>query len=86
MKKFFITLGLSILIWGFSTVIQSYLTFTKYIGTFSTGCQVTGYPIDGCMISGPYVPPTITILINIIFWFWVLHFTWKWFEKRNSKT
>ncbi len=73
MKKFFITLGLSIVVWVVSAVIQAYTTFGRYIGTFSSGCQVTGYPIDVCKIRGPEIPTILIILINILFWFWVIH-------------
>lgn len=81
MKRFFVTLGLSVVVWVLSLVIQGYLTFARYIGTFSTGCQATGYPIDSCMIAGPYIPPIVAMLINIFFWFWVIHLFWKWFKK-----
>ncbi len=83
-KRFFVTLGLSILVWVTTTIVQAYLTFAKYVGTFSTGCKATGYPIDVCMIPGPYIPSEIIILINIIIWFWLLHFIWKWVIKRQK--
>lgn len=83
-KRFFITLGLSILIWGLSAVIQAYITFAKYLGTFSSGCQVTGYPIDVCTLRGPNVPAFWIILLNIAIWFWVIHLFWGWFDKRKS--
>lgn len=83
-KRFLVTLGLSILVWIITTIVQAYVTFAKYMGTFSTGCQATGYPIDVCVIPGTYVPPAIIILINISFWFLVLHFGWKWFGKAQK--
>lgn len=78
-KRFFITLGLSVVVWLVTVVVQGYITFAKYIGTFSTGCPATGYPIDICIIQGPYIPPTVIIFINILFWFWVIHLFWGWF-------
>ena len=83
-KRFLITLGLSVVVWVISAVIQAYATFTKYMGTFSTGCQVTGYPIDVCSLRGPNISAVLIIAINIFFWFWVLHFAWSWFEKRGN--
>ncbi|MBI2086303.1 hypothetical protein HYT74_03095 [Candidatus Daviesbacteria bacterium] len=84
MKKFFITLGLSIGVWLISAGIQAYATFGKYLGTFSRGCQVTGYPIDVCTIQGPNVPAGLIILLNIFFWFFILHLFWNWFDKRKN--
>lgn len=72
-KKFFITLGLSVVVWLVSAVIQAIVTFGKYIGTFSKGCQVTGYPIDICNFPFLKISALIIILFNILFWFWVIH-------------
>lgn len=83
-KRFFITLGLSVLVWLISAVIQAYITFADYLGTFSTGCQVTGYPIDVCTLIGPNIPALPIILINIFFWFWVIHLFWGWFQKSRN--
>lgn len=83
-KRFLVTLGLSILVWMVSMVVQVYSTFGKSIGTFSTGCRVTGYPIDGCMIQGSYIPPILIMMINITFWFWVIHLFWSWVDKKGS--
>lgn len=83
-KRIFITLGLSIVVWLVSAIIQGYLTFAKYLGTFSTGCQVTGYPIDICTLAGSEVPALLVIMINILFWFWIIHLFWRLFEKKQS--
>lgn len=82
-KRFFITLGLSVLIWIITVVVQLFSTFSKYIGTFSTGCQVTGYPIDLCTLPSQKVPALLVIAINIIFWFWVIHLFIGWFSKQK---
>lgn len=83
-KRFFITLGLSVLVWVISAIIQAYVTFGKYIGTFTTGCQVSGYPIDVCSLQGPNVSSKFVIILNILFWFWVIHLFWGWVEKKSS--
>ena len=85
MKRFLVTLGLSVGIWVVSVIIQGYLTFAKYIGTFSTGCPATGYQIDSCTIPGPYTPPVVAILINIVFWFWIVRLFWGWVDKGQAK-
>lgn len=85
MKRFLITLGASVVVWLATATIQAYFTFAQYIGTFSSGCQVTGYPLDVCALRGPNIPAILVILLNITFWFWVLHFAWKWFEKRGNQ-
>lgn len=83
-KRFFITLGVSVAVWVITALIQVYVTFSQYLGTFSSGCQVTGYPIDVCALRGPDVPAILIILINIFFWFWVLHLVWNFFQKRGK--
>lgn len=82
-KRFFITLGLSILIWIISALTQAFLTAGKYIATFTQGCQATGYPIDICNFPRAKLTPLFVDLINLLFWFWVIHFGWKWFAKRK---
>lgn len=82
-KRFFITLGGSVVVWGFTAIIQAYITFAQYLGTFSSGCQVTGYPIDVCALRGPNVPSFLVILFNITIWFFVIHLFWKWFDRRR---
>lgn len=73
-KRFLVTLGLSVASWILTMIVQAVTTFQKYIGTFSTGCQVTGYPIDVCDLSrGFVVSPLLIIIINILFWFLVVH-------------
>ncbi len=83
-KRFLITLGISIVVWLISFVIQANMTFGKYLGTFSSGCQVTGYPIDVCTLRGPYISPILIIVLNIFFWFWIIYFLGKLVQKRNT--
>lgn len=83
-KRFLITLVLSIVVWSISVVIQLFSTFSRYIGTFSTGCQVTGYPIDLCELQSQKTPALLVIIVNITFWFWVIHLFWGWFGKKKS--
>lgn len=85
-KRFFITLGLSILIWLISGFVQVFLNkgeFGSYV--FGTGCELTGYPVALCVSENDKFKFFLVLLLNIILWFWVLHFGWKWFEKRNNK-
>lgn len=83
-KRFFVTLGLSVGVWLITVLIQAYVTFSKYLGTFSSGCQVTGYPIDVCALRGPDVPAILVIFINIFIWFWVIHLFMR-FLRRSGK-
>ena len=82
-KRFFITLGLSIFIWFMGSVYQAFATFGKYIGTFSSGCQVTGYPIDICEVGVINIPSVLVIIFNIAFWFWLIHFFWNIFSRKK---
>lgn len=83
-KRFLVTLGLSIGVWIVTAIIQAYATFGMYLGTFSSGCQVTGYPIDICTMRGPDVPAILVILINILFWFFIIHLFWGWFRRSGK--
>lgn len=82
-KRFFITLGLSVIIWAISGVVQALIGFSDYFTVFHK-CSLTGYPIALCISSNNLVKVSLVSASNIIFWFWVLHFVWKWFEKRGS--
>lgn len=84
-KRFLVTLGLSILIWIISLFIQGITLYKIKFSLFSaSSCEITGFPIVNCIYDGSKA--TLIQLINIFIWFWVLHFVWKWFEKRNNKT
>lgn len=84
-KRFFITLGLSILIWVVSGLAQALFNkgeFGSYV--FGSGCELTGYPIALCVSINERAKFTLVLLANIIIWFWISHFIWKWFEKRDN--
>lgn len=86
MKRFCITLGLSILIWLISGLFQALLNkgeFGAYL--FGTGCELTGYPLAMCISSNQTIKILVTYFINISFWFLVLHFSWKWFNKSRGQ-
>ncbi len=83
-KRFFITLGLSVAVWVISLFIQGITLYKVDFNLFSgSTCEITGFPVVVCIYSG--TEATIIQLVNIIIWFWVLHFTWKWFDKRRSQ-
>mgnify|MGYP001599512942 FL=1 len=51
-KRFFITLGLSVVVWLVGGLIQALTNkgeFGSYV--FGTGCELTGYPIALCISS-----------------------------------
>ncbi|MBI4038389.1 hypothetical protein HY384_00355 [Candidatus Daviesbacteria bacterium] len=83
MKKFFITLGLSILVWVISGILQAVTGFSSYFTVFHS-CSLTGYPIALCLSSTDSVKVTLISVANVIVWFWVLHFVWNWFDKRKN--
>lgn len=81
-KRFLITLGLSVVVWLITVVIQAFREAPKYIAFFTQSkCSATGYPVATCIKS---IPEEIVYLFNIIFWFWVIHLFWNWFEKRGK--
>lgn len=80
-KKFFITLGLSTLIWIISAIIQAFIEAPKYIAFFTQSkCSATGYPITECVQN---IPEIFIYLINITFWFWAIHLFWGFFNKKR---
>lgn len=84
-KRFLITLGLSILIWLVSGLAQALLNrgeFGSYI--FGSSCEITGYPLALCIPSYKKFQILGIIFVNILFWFWVIHLFWGWFEKRGN--
>ena len=85
-KRFFLTLGLSILVWVVSNFIQLFNPNYWPAGFSLLGgsCTVTGYPVALCLPGYEKAKILLVYLINIIFWFWVLHFAWNWFEKRHD--
>lgn len=85
-KRFFITLGLSIGVWVISNLIQLFNT-NNWPGGFlltSDACTVTGYPIAMCLSEAQRPLILIVYLINIAFWFWVIHFFLNFFFRKRS--
>ena len=82
-KRFFITLGLSILIWLVSVFIQGMSLYKIKFGLFSgSTCEITGFPIAMCTYNGAQA--LMLQVINLFFWFWVIHLFWGWFDKRKG--
>jgi len=71
-KRFFLTLGLSILVWVISGVIQAVIGFSDYFTIFHK-CSLTGYPIALCISSNNQVKVVLVSVVNVVFWFWVIH-------------
>lgn len=81
-KRFLITLGLSVVVWLVSVVIQAYIEAPKYIVFFTQSkCSATGYPLTQCIKN---IPEVLVYLINVVFWFWVMHLFGNWFGKKSS--
>ncbi|KKS70868.1 MAG: hypothetical protein UV41_C0011G0030 [Candidatus Daviesbacteria bacterium GW2011_GWA2_42_7] len=78
------TLGLSVVVWVVTVILQAYSTFARYVGAFSSGCQITGYPVDLCELPTSSVPAVIIIVVNISFWFLVINLIFGWFSKPDS--
>lgn len=85
-KRFFITLGLSISVWLISGIAQLMLQQDTTLGFFSFGgsCEITGYPIALCISSNDNGKFVFLALVNITFWFFLIHLFWKWFDKRGN--
>ena len=74
-KRFFLTLGLSVLVWVISALAQFLTMYNVRFSLFSSSsCQITGFPIAKCIYqSSDQLPFWIIDLANIFFWFWVIH-------------
>lgn len=82
-KRFLITLGLSVVIWIISGLIQALTGFSSYFTIFHK-CTLTGYPIALCILSNDLIKISLISIVNILFWFLVVNLLWNWFKK--SKT
>ncbi len=82
-KRFFVTLGLSVVVWVMSGVIQAIIGFSNYFTIFHS-CSLTGYPIALCISSNDQIKVILVSGVNIILWFWVIHFFWG-FLRRSGK-
>ncbi len=83
MKRFLITLGLSISVWLVSGLVQAVTGFSSYFTVFHK-CSLTGYPIALCISSNDQIKVVLVSVANIIIWFWVIHLFWSWFKKRGN--
>lgn len=81
LKRFLITLGISVGIWIISGIIQALTGFSNYFTIFHS-CSLTGYPIALCISSNDQMKIILISGVNIILWFWILHFVFNLFEKR----
>ncbi len=81
-KRFLITLGVSVVVWYGSVLVQGITGYKAPFNALFSGsiCKVTGFPISLCLY-GRWV--WLVNIINITFWFLILHFLWKWFENRR---
>lgn len=75
-KRFLITLGLSVMVWLVSVVVQflSQDSNPNYgLFLFAKSCEVTGYPIAKCVPEYDRGLIYLLYLTNIFVWFWVIH-------------
>lgn len=85
-KRFLITLLVSIVIWFISVLVQFFTLYKVKFSLFSgTSCQLTGFPWANCIYEAPgQIPFWVIDFINILFWFWVIHLFWGWFQKSKG--
>ncbi len=86
-KRFLVTLGLSVLVWYLTVIIQGISGFNAPFNMLFTSsiCKMTGFPIAECISSGPgEISVWLINVVNILFWFWVIHLFWGWFQKRGN--
>ena len=85
-KRFLVTLGLSVMAWVVSIIVQflfkaDSINYGFFI--FAKSCEITGYPLASCI---PYYDKQaiyLTYFINLSFWFWVIHLLGNWMDKRS---
>ncbi len=82
-KRFLVTLGVSVVVWVVSGVVQAFVGFSNYFSIFHS-CSLTGYPIALCISNNDPTKVVFVSFANIIIWFWVLHFAWNFFDKRGK--
>lgn len=83
-KRFFVTLGISVLVWLVSVVVQGLTLFKVTFSILGSNCQLTGYPIAYCVQNDSVIPFWIVHVINVFIWFWLIHLFWGWFEKNKN--
>lgn len=87
LKRFLITLGISVGIWYLAVIIQGISGYNAPFNTLFTSsvCKLTGFPIAKCISPGPKeVSVWLINTVNIIFWFFVIHLFWGFFQKRSK--
>lgn len=83
-KRFLITLGLALGIWGVSSVYQAFFTFnTVNYGAFifAKSCHITGYPVAKCIPEYKGLEFLVYYFINILFWFLLITLIWKFIRR-----
>lgn len=86
-KRFLVTLGVSVGVWVVTNFVQ--LFSSSWPAGFSLlggACTVTGYPLAFCFSAQEKAKIIPIYFINILIWFWVLHFAWNFFDKRRKQT
>ena len=70
LKKFLITLGLSIVIWVISMAIQNLFAQNVNYGffIFAKSCEVTGYPVAMCIPEYDKAKIYMFYFLNIFIW------------------
>ena len=86
-KRFFVTLGLSVVVWVISNFIQLFNAnyWPQGFSLLGNSCTVTGYPIALCLSAHEKIKILPVYLANIIIWFWVIHLFWGWFQKGRNQ-
>lgn len=85
MKRFFVTLGISIGVWVITNFIQLFNSSGWTAGFLLSGsCTVTGYPIALCLAGYEKAKIFLVYFINITFWFWVIHLLGNWMKKTGT--
>lgn len=87
-KRFLITLGLSVGVWVITNFIQLF-NFGYWPLSFSLlgeSCTVTGYPFAACLPDHQKFQILTLYLVNIFFWFWVVHLVWGFFGEGRMKS
>ena len=86
-KRFVITLGLSVVVWVISLVIQ-FLSSDSNPGygmfALAKSCEVTGYPIAQCIPEHDKSLVYINYFVNILIWFLIIHLLSSLFYKPDS--
>lgn len=85
MKRFLVVLGLSVVVWYGSVLFQGISGYKAPFNIPFSGsvCKVTGFPIATCLYGASV---WLVNIINIIFWFWVIHLFVRWMDKGKSKS